>query len=448
MRREFAVVLLLLIGTACQRQSDTIAVPPLPPPPSVGQREHDGFLIQPRPGCTSNVLASIDKRDLPEIKRLAADGAAFTCGSVEDPLPLDAAVMQDDPALVRLLLGAHADPTARWSSHGDRFPLQEALEAETYRRPSVHRDQILRMLLTHGADPNQRWCLFESRGGESWQQPCVSRAGVTPLMWAAAADEPATTFLLLQAGADPALENQLGANALDLANGEGVFYQLLSVISAKRGIPYTDMLQYVGDRGVKDPVAGPWDETPLTSAIRGSIADAIAPPPPPALPRIPGVGPSRVPAARYPSRRAGRVRALLALGANANVRLSSDGVDWTPLALAIEQGDDEIVRALLRYGADPNARWCVALDQQKASHVHCFELECNHDSGTTPLMFASSVGDLNVLGALLERKDVELELKDWKGRTAVEYAERAAHPDGAYELKRAARLRMVIAQPR
>ena len=41
----------------------------------------------------------------------------------------------------------------------------------------------------------------------------------------------ATTFVLLQAGADPTLENQFGANALDLAHGEAVFYQLSSGFS-------------------------------------------------------------------------------------------------------------------------------------------------------------------------------------------------------------------------
>ena len=142
MRREFVVVVLLLVGAACQRQSDTIAPLPAPPPPGVEQRD-EGFPIKPRPGCASNVIASVAKSDLAEIKRLATGGAAFTCGPAHDPLPLDDAVMRDDPALVLGLLEAHADPTARWFSHGDRFPLQEALEIQSYGRPSTHREQIL-----------------------------------------------------------------------------------------------------------------------------------------------------------------------------------------------------------------------------------------------------------------------------------------------------------------
>jgi ankyrin repeat protein len=107
----------------------------------------------------------------------------------------------------------------------------------------------------------------------------------------------------------------------------------------------------------------------------------------------------------------------------------------------VEQRDDEVVRALLRHGADPNARWCVPVKKKKAPHVYKPEPGCTSDSGTTALMFASSVGDPNVLGALLDRSDVDLGLKDWRGDTALEYAKRAAHRDAIYELQRAARLK-------
>jgi ankyrin repeat protein len=442
MRRESVVLLVLLVGTACDRQPDTIAPPPSPA--GLGVLHDAGFPIKPRPECTADVIPAVGRSDIAAIQRLAAGGAAFTCGPAGDPLPLDNAVMKDDPALVLGLLEAHADPTARWSSHGDRFPLQEALEAQSYGRPSTHRDQILRILLTHGADPDQRWCPFESRGDDQSQHSCVSRYGVTPLIWASAADEPGTTFLLLQAGADPTLEDQFGANALDRAHGEAVFYQLMSAISAKRSIRGADVLRYVAERDVKDAVDGPWDETPLTRAISGDaggIPLAPLPRPPAPIQGVQGFQPSRIPAARYASRRAGRVRALLALGADPNVRLTRSGVDWTALGLAVEQRDHEIVRALLRDGADPNARWCVPVERVTGSHVYQPEPACTRHSGITALMFASAIGDLTVLGALLERRDVDLALKDWNGRTAIEYAHRASHPDAVYQLRRAARLK-------
>src|SRR3954447_5929109 len=148
MRREFVVLLAMLTVTGCQRQPDTITPPP--PPAGVGA----GFPTKPRPECAADIITAVGQSDLAAIKRLAAGGAVFTCGPAEDPLPLDIAVMKDDPALVLGLLEAHADPTARWSSHGDRFPLQEALETESYGRRSTHRNQILGVLLTRGADPD------------------------------------------------------------------------------------------------------------------------------------------------------------------------------------------------------------------------------------------------------------------------------------------------------
>jgi hypothetical protein len=87
-----------------------------------------------------------------------------------------------------------------------------------------------------------------------------------------------------------------------------------------------------------------------------------------------------------------------------------------------------------------------AVKREKAPHVYRSEPGCAHTSGMTPLMFAASVGDLNVLGALLERSDVDLGLKDWNGRTAVEYAQRAGYPDAVYELRRGVRLRTIFSQ--
>ena len=116
-------------------------------------------------------------------------------------------------------------------------------------------------------------------------------------MWAAARDEAGTTFTLLQAGADPTLQNQFGADALDVAHGEAVFFQLLSVVVAKRGLRDGDMSRYFAERDVKDASEGPWDETALTRAISGSVAGGILPLPPPPPASFPGIERSRIPPA-------------------------------------------------------------------------------------------------------------------------------------------------------
>src|SRR4051794_9360909 len=98
MRRESVVLLVLLVGTACDRQPDTIAPPPSPA--GLGVLHDAGFPIKPRPECTADVIPAVGRSDIAAIQRLAAGGAAFTCGPAGDPLPLDNAVMKDDPALV------------------------------------------------------------------------------------------------------------------------------------------------------------------------------------------------------------------------------------------------------------------------------------------------------------------------------------------------------------
>ena len=178
--------------------------------------------IRPRPGCSPEAIEAVEHRDTAAIARIAAHGGTFTCGPANRPLPLDDAVMHDDIGLVQALLDAHADPNARWGSHGDRFPLQEALERWTHESVADRRGQIIRVLGEHGADVNQRWCEFESRGQDE-SDACTSPFGVTPLLMAAMQDDPGAVFLLLQAGANARLENQFGSNALEDARSEAVF---------------------------------------------------------------------------------------------------------------------------------------------------------------------------------------------------------------------------------
>ena len=164
---------------------------------------------------------------LPKTPPPAAFGNGYPHVS-EDPLPLDTAIFRQEPARVRALLEQGADPNVRWSSHGDRFPLEEAIELDrSYGVLSpAYRGEIVRLLLDHGADPNARWCPFESRT-EAFEASgihgCTSDGGITPLMAASARDEADTVYLLLDAGADPTLEDVNGATAMDCAHSDVVF---------------------------------------------------------------------------------------------------------------------------------------------------------------------------------------------------------------------------------
>src|SRR5687768_8955908 len=105
----------------------------------------------------------------------------------EVPLPLDIALQSGDVAEMRRLLDGGADPSARWSDSGDRFPLQEVLEGNSFGYRITDPEEMVRLLLEHGADPSMKWCPFESRGPSDGFPSCTSANGMTPLMLAAMA---------------------------------------------------------------------------------------------------------------------------------------------------------------------------------------------------------------------------------------------------------------------
>lgn len=190
-----------------------------------------GYDITPRPLCGPAIAAAFVDRntvDLDALVSAAMRGETVTCGDTESALPLDWAIMNGRPDVARLLLEAGADPNARWGWRGDRFPLQDAIEWLPYAH-QLRRRELIGLLLHHGADPNARWCPFESRAGIPRVVPgCTSDGGVTPLIAAASFDQADTTYLLLDAGADPALMDGQGFSALDYARGRAVFELILA----------------------------------------------------------------------------------------------------------------------------------------------------------------------------------------------------------------------------
>jgi ankyrin repeat protein len=365
-----------------------------------------GFPVKPRPPCRDDVLRATADLEPDVIARVDLQAGTFTCGSSFEPSPLDTAVLNDAPAAVRAMLDAGADPNARWSRYGDRFPLQGAIEGPDYARPTAHRIEAIALLLQGGADPGMRWCPFEARA--TWAgnpaPPCTSDGGVTPLIMATLLDDPGVISLLVDAKADPGLDDWHGANALDYVRSEEALALLRPVLFPGKPSD-SDVLTYLNHRHAtstfRGPSPGPWGETPPVKAI--CCAMTIARPPSPGTTRT-----SR------------RVRLLLRLGADPNHRLSWGGVDWTPLALAVFYGSPENVDALLVSGADPNGRWCVPVRSKRDAKPAVPQPGCDSSTGRTPLMLAASLGNPGVVNLLLTH-GADRRLTDWRGRTALEY---------------------------
>ncbi len=139
--------------------------------------------------------------DLSALKAALGDSPGFP----NDPLPLDVfgpagtvlelAIYRSPLSLIRQLLEIGADPNPPAHMHAGFPPLHAALTSLTPAAGSQTRADVpdlLRLLLSHGADPNQR-------GHNDW----------TPLHVAAHASSVEAIRILLEGGADPTLRTRI-----------------------------------------------------------------------------------------------------------------------------------------------------------------------------------------------------------------------------------------------
>jgi ankyrin repeat protein len=325
--------------------------------------------------------------------------------------PLDRAIVDDRPDRVLALLRAGADPNA--SRERDRLPLRTAIDKRWGQAPPVHRAEIVALLLEHGADPNVRWCPFESRGGARPFGPCRTRTGVTPLMTAVAFDQIDVVALLLDAGADLTPDDWTGGNAFTFVTSPGVLNLLLARVFPDAAVRRREALDYLADRSVFwYPYDGGAAFSPLADAIvtdrRLFVIGLPAPPPP---------GDTR-PRPPYPGLE--RLRLVLGLGADPDERVDPE-IDWTPLGLAMVQEQLQHAEVLLQYGADPNRRWCTHPRTRRS------EPNCSSDTGPTPLIWAQRMG-LDDFGALLRRYGADPAATDHTGRTFSDYEPEPPQP--------------------
>jgi len=292
-------------------------------------------------GAAALILAA-SRNDLEMVDLLLAAGADPKAANEYGATALYAAAANTESAMTERLLAAGADPNAHLLS--GETPLMEAA-----RRGNL---ATVRALLAADADPNAR----EANGGQD------------ALMWALAQRHSAVVAELVRHGADVHAPSKAGFTPLMFAAQQGDADS--ARILLKAGAKTNDVMPKTGLTPLL--VASAMGRARVAALLLEAGADPNA------------VDANGYTALHYAARRKGAiaiVSALLAHGAKPNVRLNqkkptvtANGVilrGATPLALAAEVNNLAAVKALADGGADP--------------HIPT-------ELGTTPLMLAAGAG--------------------------------------------------------
>jgi ankyrin repeat protein len=321
------------------------------------------------------------------------------------PWPLDEAIRGGLPEDARRLLENGADPNRRWGQSGDSFPLQVLLDPHGAAR--VEPAATAQWLLEHGAEPNQRWCPWQSRRTRWQPNGCTSSTGSTALMFAAADGQAQIVEALLKVGADPKATDWLGGSALEYATNEIVFEHISRALFPNLVSRDRETLSYL-NRNRADKRGGP-----LQRAFSNAEAYLVPPPPPPVAADDELLGALLHFKAVREMRVTQRVRTLLSAGVDPNEGIWI-GYEWrSPLAVALGNRNYVLGRALLQHGANVDQRWCAEEENG-----------CSAATGVTPLMDAARAEDFQAVALLFEFK-ADPSLKDWAGRSALDYAKTA-----------------------
>jgi len=329
------------------------------------------------------------------LKLLLEAGADADSPNPEGQTALMAVARTGNLEAAQLLLdhGATVDARERWGG-------QTALMWASARR----HPEMMRLLIKHGADVNARSIHrdYQRHVTAEGRPKSLDSGGLTPLLYAARENCMACVDVLLENGAD-----------IDLPDPDGVSPLLVAIMNAN-----WDLAKQLIEAGAD---VNQWDiygEAPLFTAI-GLKA------------RINGGRASIDPLNQTDGMTI--IRMLLDRGANPNMQLffrpanvqgSTNTRGATPLIRAATDGDLELVKLLLKYGADPTV---YMADRQTPIHAvlagrspekQALELiRVLHKAGT----------DVNVIALVNHREEV-------RGGTALHYAVRKRYKEVIREL--------------
>ncbi|HCO96842.1 MAG TPA: hypothetical protein DIU00_23365 [Phycisphaerales bacterium] len=200
--------------------------------------------------------------------------------------------------------------------------------------------------------------------------------GYTPLQWAVYFGYPDVVELLLSQGADPNIQSDTGRYALDIA----------------RAMVYADIEALLYKHGAKDP------QISLCEVLLfGDLEKAK----------------------------------VLIKSAGADVNIKND-TGQTPLDIALNQGNKEIIKLLLDNGAEYSSIHIAVQagdrDQVKAFLDQGIDVDVKNEQGSTALFLAVK-GKHEDIVKLLVAKGADVDAKDKQGKTALFYAVEHNHKD-------------------
>jgi ankyrin repeat protein len=281
-----------------------------------------------RYGVTPLSLAA-ESGDAAVIELLLSEGADANEALPEGETVLMTAARAGHTDAVKILLKAGAKPDARESFHGETALIWAAAENHA---------ETVRVLLAGGADVNGR------SSKESFQRrnqglTVLPLGDWTPMMYAARQGSLDASVALAEGGADVNLKDPDGATALVLAIINSQFHVASMLLDKGADPNLADSTGMAALYAAVDMHTLPWmfgrpDPVPRSNAVSGTDI----------------------------------IRKLLDKGANPNARLTgvllqrlhtdgdvSLGAGSTPFLRAAKSGDVEVMRLLLKYGADPKA---------------------------------------------------------------------------------------------
>ena len=333
---------------------------------------------QPEPDGTTALHHAVLADDAQMVSMLIGAGADVKAANRYGLRPLTLAATNGSQPVIARLLEAGADPNT----------VTDAGEPVIMTAARTGRVEAIRRLIAAGADVNAR---------EKW-------FGETAVMWAAAENHAAAIRALVDAGADVnARSRVLEAPVLEFPRSGGPNSPFprggwtALMFAARQGA--IDAARTLADLGAHlDLVALPQTDVPLksddlTSADRGVGTSALV---------------FAIINVHYDL-----AAVLLEKGANPNVldlagmgalyaAVDMNSLQWVqgrPAPILTDTADGvDVVRLLLRKGADPNAR----LKTRPLKRHHDAGSTLNFGEGTTPLMRAARTGDVAVMQALLD----------------------------------------------